>query len=619
MNKEYSEILQSHKKVYSKLLSSYKNSIFSGKLSGSALSTSLTILSLSIYDKQKFITSIDNCLQWLKNTINCDGGWGDSIDSPSNITTTLICWSTLKYLDNLTSDYSDIYISATNWLQNAIGEISFNRIVEVISKIYGTDKTFSVPIIMVVAIAFKKCNNWKKLSQLPFELALFPNSFYKILNLGVVSYAIPALISIGIARHTNKPTIRPILRLIRNRAIKSSIKKLETLQPKSGGFLEAVPLTAFSVIALMKSGLKSCLVVQNGIRFIHNSIDEIGSVPIDTNLDRWTTTLSINALSIDENFWNKNGKLKAELLKGLLDSQYKKVHPFTNARKGGWGWTDLSGAVPDADDTSGALISLFNLTNNGEYIKQAIDGLHFLLSLQNRDGGMPAFCKGWGKLAFDASCPDITAHALRAFSKWVPYIDKSHKSIFAKKIKKMINFLKITQQSDGSWIPLWFGSQHTENKQNRVFGTSLVLISLKEVEQNPITDAMIEKAAVYLQKNQREDGGWSVTKNSPSTIEETSLAINALSSCISFPDEKLMQGFNWLSNNSNNFTKFDQAPIGLYFASLWYSEKLYPVIFSLGAISNLKKRFSHNISDSDNYADSIIVQNNQSVISLRIY
>ena len=34
-----------------------------------------------------------------------------------------------------------------------------------------------------------------------------------------------------------------------------------------------------------------------------------------------------------------------------MSCQNQQTHPFTGAAPGGWGWTDLSGAVPDADDT----------------------------------------------------------------------------------------------------------------------------------------------------------------------------------------------------------------------------------------------------------------------------
>ena len=42
----------------------------------------------------------------------------------------------------------------------------------------------------------------------------------------------------------------------------------------------------------------------------------------------------------------------------LLAQQHRQVHPYTRAAPGGWAWTDLSGGVPDADDTSGALLAL---------------------------------------------------------------------------------------------------------------------------------------------------------------------------------------------------------------------------------------------------------------------
>ncbi|MEZ6048428.1 MAG: hypothetical protein R3C11_23220 [Planctomycetaceae bacterium] len=44
--------------------------------------------------------------------------------------------------------------------------------------------------------------------------------------------------------------------------------------------------------------------------------------------------------------------------------------------------------------------------------------MNWLLDLQNRDGGWPTFCRGWGALPFDRSAPDLTAHALRALHQY---------------------------------------------------------------------------------------------------------------------------------------------------------------------------------------------------------
>jgi len=92
------------------------------------------------------------------------------------------------------------------------------------------------------------------------------------------------------------------------------------------------------------------------------------------------------------------------------------VHPYTNADPGGWAWTDLPGGVPDADDTPGAMLALLRGgTAEWAEIGESIEaGSGWLLSLQNRDGGWPTFCRGWGTLPFDRSSQDITAHVLRA-------------------------------------------------------------------------------------------------------------------------------------------------------------------------------------------------------------
>src|SRR5204862_7200645 len=98
---------------------------------------------------------------------------------------------------------------------------------------------------------------------------------------------------------------------------------------------------------------------------------------------------------------------------------YRQRHPYTNSAPGGWAWTNLPGGVPDADDTAGALLALKSLAvRNAEGTQAAVAGVKWLLDLQNRDGGIPTFCRGWGKLPFDRSGSDLTAHALRALSRW---------------------------------------------------------------------------------------------------------------------------------------------------------------------------------------------------------
>src|SRR5207302_3294573 len=136
----------------------------------------------------------------------------------------------------------------------------------------------------------------------------------------------------------------------------------------------------------------------------------------------WVTTLSVNALlgagkgaASPAMFGGPPGTFlsdgdRARIRDWLLAQQYREVHPYTYAAPGGWAWTDLPGGVPDADDTAGALLALRSLGASGETSASAQAGVLWLLRLQNTDGGIPTFCRGWGTLPFDRSSADLTAH-----------------------------------------------------------------------------------------------------------------------------------------------------------------------------------------------------------------
>ena len=51
------------------------------------------------------------------------------------------------------------------------------------------------------------------------------------------------------------------------------------------------------------------------------------------------------------------------------------------------------------------------------------------------------------------------------------------------------------------------------------------------------------------------------------------------------------RGVEFLRSATRDGTHFPPSPIGFYFANLWYYEKLYPIIFTVAAltrIANLK-------------------------------
>lgn len=561
---------------------------WTGELSVSPLATATAVVALTYFDFPGCFLLVRRGLDFLTRTQNSDGGWGDTTKSLSNISTTMLARAAFVAGQDIYGSFPHAVIDgATKYIDSKGG------VPGLIAR-YGKDKTFSVPILTCCALA--GLVKWNQIPRLPFELAWLPPQFYKTVKLPVVSYALPALIAIGQVRHHHGNSKWNPLHWIRNAARKPTLRRLETLQPSNGGFLEATPLTAFVTMSLAGMGLANHPVAKKGVEFLKASVRPDGGWPIDTNLSTWVTTLSINALGDD-----LEGVDKDAIREWLLAQQYKTIHPYTNADPGGWAWTDLPGGVPDADDTAGALLALSHLgeTDSIKVLEAAENGIRWLLSLQNRDGGWPTFCRGWGALPFDRSSQDITAHALRAIARWRdeiviwkanPELLSAMDHAIVRGFRHLIGaqyYRMNIQRKDECWIPLWFGNQHHPDEENPVYGTSRVVLALKDdrfAKRIPPgwihdRDQHVEFACSALVRFHFSI--WSGAEGS--SIEENALAIEGLSFA-DYQTNELQTAVSNLVDRVLSGTFTEPAPIGFYFAKLWYFEKLYPIIWTVGAL-----------------------------------
>ena len=616
-----------------------------GALSTSALSTATAVSALSLCRKHHCLPvkytliaskAIEVGCRWLASHQNADGGFGDTNRSHSNIATSMLvqaAWQIAEFNSEagVKADLAAKYIEDTGkW--------------DALRRRYGKDKTFVVPILTNCALA--GLVEWKQVPALPFEAAWLPQSWYRMARMPVVSYAIPALVAMGQAKFHFHPPLNPIFKTLRRQAIKPTLNVLTKMQPDSGGYLEAVPLTSFVLMSLAAIGKGDLPVAQNCIRFLIDSRLSDGSWPIDTNLATWLTSLSVVAIKrrtkaplrvtgtrslgpLSRANSPSCPEITSTTVRWLLSCQHQRRHPFTGAMPGGWGWTDLSGAVPDADDTPAALLAIAALDLSQPDMKrleiQSIDavakGLRWLVELQNRDGGWPTFCRGWGKLPFDRSGTDLTAHALRALHIWLPQLERLRKdhprTPTANQILSAMSrgrrYLTRNQQADGSWLPLWFGNQDHPGEENPVYGTAKVLLAYSDL--SIVGDPAAQAGLKYLTNNQNADGGWgggpslaykgglaAQGNESPanrdsraisSSIEETSLALEALVQCggVRMYTPTIMRGFEWLTSTIEQGNLNCSWPIGFYFAKLWYHERLYPAIFSLAALGAALEQF----------------------------
>ncbi len=625
----YDRVLAAHDRVRDDLLRERTtDGHWIGELSTSALSTATAVSALALVERHDPITEsgrfanearegflselIVDGINWLADHQNEDGGWGDTDKSHSNIATTMLAVAAF-HLTGVPVKHATALEKAQEYIDRQGG-------IEGLKRRYGKDKTFAVTILTNCAL--DAVVPWSKVSPLPFELACFPQSWYRFLRMPVVSYAIPALVAIGQCRFFHGKPWNPIMRMIRSRSVEPSLDVLQKMQPASGGYLEAIPLTSFVVMSLASIGRVKHPVTQAGLEFIVDSVREDGSWPIDTDLATWNTTLAMNALA--------NGgddEVLHDCVDWLLSCQQTEQHPFTGAAPGGWGWSDLSGAVPDADDTPGALLALAHVARSSscsthdriKITKAAQRGTQWLLDIQNADGGWPTFCRGWGKLPFDRSGSDLTAHALRALAAWREEVDPER---YAAAFEEGVQYLLRQQHDDGAWTPLWFGNQDVPGEENPVYGTSKVLLALAELGDTAGTidsqiASAVEQGTDWLVNNQNRDGGWggtvSVTESVTSGgkkqqkqtinsgVEETALAVEALLAVsqgrlspqgLVFagpePGEQIQAaisaGLAWIATAVEENRHREPSPIGFYFAKLWYYERLYPLTFTASAL-----------------------------------
>jgi squalene-hopene/tetraprenyl-beta-curcumene cyclase len=600
-----------------------------GQLSASALSTATAVSAFSFYSvafrsakeapfrgaKGDIKALIDSGISWLIAHQNDDGGWGDTDKNYSNISTTMLVVAAFAAAERAgccPDSVGGAKAAAEVYIKTAGG-------IDAVRRRYGKDKTFAVPILANCAMAGMV--PWKEVSALPFEAACVPQRFYHLLQLPVVSYAIPALVAIGQCKFINDPPWDPVRKLIRKSAIGRSLKVLQRMQPQSGGFLEAIPLTAFVSMALIESGRWDHPVVENGIRFLVDAVREDGDGnccwPIDTNLATWGTTLAINALANDSEIFNALIESEPNAWRACVDwvlsCQNQEVHPFTGSPPGGWGWTDLTGSVPDADDTPGALLAMrkvldvcrspkvktkkFDADLQQQIIAAADKGIDWLLRLQNRDRGWPTFCRGWSNLPFDRSGADLTAHVVRALSVWrgvegLVVTDGTLQNA----IDAGVQYLKKTQRRDGSWLPLWFGNQDQPDDINPFYGTAKVIQAFADLEL--LDTKAAEDGLNWIVQNQNADGGfgggvsvaYADSSLGQSTVEETALCVDALlNSKQAAHRAAAVKGVDWLRRAVAASAIETCHPIGFYFAKLWYHEKLYPIVFAMSAMAKFTR------------------------------
>jgi len=360
----------------------------------------------------------------------------------------------------------------------------------------------------------------------------------------------------------------PGMAFLRDTALeKAKAWMLERMGEGSDGLAAVFPAMLNSIIALRALGYPDDdPMLQKAVRdFEGLFVDDPEDFRIQPCLSPvWDTAINMIALAesgmdpMSEPLQRSSTWMQGKEVRIRADWSKKNPHPIAS----GWAFEFNNVYYPDTDDTAMVLIALRMIGSGtdveaGSYQQMFQRALDWLLSFQCRDGGWAAFdrdvTKSWledvpfadHNAILDPTCSDLTGRTLELLG----YIGVD---LHCRRVQRAIQFLKDTQEEDGSWYGRW--------GVNYVYGTWQVLRGLRAIGVDMKQDWLI-RAREWLESCQNEDGGWGETCASyddpmlkgkgPSTASQTAWAVMGLCAAGAVHSKSVQRGIDFLVTRQN--------------------------------------------------------------------
>ncbi|MCM3110365.1 squalene--hopene cyclase [Lederbergia lenta] len=268
---------------------------------------------------------------------------------------------------------------------------------------------------------------------------------------------------------------------------------------------------------------------------------------------------------------------------------------------GGWGFSNINTINPDVDDTTASLRAFSQIVPANLSFRYAWDkGIQWVLSMQNDDGGWPAFEKNVDKkwlnllpieggrfLLTDPSSADLTGRTLEFLGNYTN-IPKIHAVI-----KRGVDWLLQNQENDGSWYGRW-GICY-------IYGTWAAITGLIASGITPKEKA-IGKAKNWLHEIQNKDGGWGESCKSDlnesyiplgaSNLTQTAWALDSLIMISDKPTPEIQAGITYLLKSYDKKDWTTNYPVGQGMGGgLYIHYHSYQFIFPLLALIHYRKKY----------------------------
>ncbi|MFJ7936053.1 squalene--hopene cyclase [Sporosarcina sp. NPDC096371] len=271
---------------------------------------------------------------------------------------------------------------------------------------------------------------------------------------------------------------------------------------------------------------------------------------------------------------------------------------------GAWGFSDSNTMNPDIDDSTASLRAISQaVQKNNHYYEAWSRGVRWVLSMQNSDGGWPAFEKdvdnkllnllpieGGQFLLTDPSSADLTGRTLEFFGGHTDL--SNYHDVMARGIEWLVHH----QEKDGSWYGRW-GICYIYGTWAAITGLMAAGISAEK--------PMIQKAVHWLLAIQNPDGGWgescksdTASKYVPlgsSNLTQTAWALDALIAVSNTITPEINKGIAYLLEAYDKDDWTLSYPVGQLMGGGFYVHyHSYQYIFPLLALTHYQLKFTES-------------------------